>query len=876
MSMLRQFFRRVRALFGKKKLDAEMDEEMRDHLERRIETNIAAGMSREEARYAAQRSFGGVDQLKEIARAERGGMWWEQFLQDVRFGARSLRKEPGFALVTILTLALGIGATTAIFSVAYPVVLRPLPFPDSERLMSIWTQTPQVDRLGMAAANHRDLQARNTVFEDIAILRDLANYNLVGDGEPERLFASQVPANLFPLLRVTPALGRGFTADENQSGRNRVVILSHGFWQRRYGGDPTILNRTISLDGIPYTVVGIMGAGFHYPSRTIQIWTPLTINPADFQNRTGYNHVAVARLKPGVTVAQAQTEMNGIASRLAQEFPAPNLNLAFNLAPLRQDIGSVARKPLIVLLGAALGLLLIGCCNLMNLLLARAITRGRETAVRAALGATRSRLVRQTAAELLPMLVLGSLGGVLAAKWGIALMLPWLPASLPRLEEIEVNLPVLLFSGALLLLTAALVLLLPGLQAARFDLVATLGGSSRTAVGVAGKATMRKLLVVGQVALTVMLLTGAGLLARSFAALKDVNPGFRPAGVLSLRLAIPNNKYRGDENVAAFCQRILERVQALPGVEAAGMANRLPLTGASGVSTVQFERANQDPGIIAATDETTATPDYFRAMGITLLQGRSFTDQDSAKAPMVIVVDEQVARLAWLGENPIGKRMRGGPDRPWAEVVGVVRHIRHESLDHDRRLQIYWNYLQRARDRITLFVRTSQDARSLTGPVIAAIKSVDADQPVYDVRTLTEIVEGSLALRWFNTVVVSLFAGSSLLLAMVGIYGVIAWTVRQRTREIGVRMALGAQRRAVVSLVLHHGLKLTGAGIVLGVIGAIGLSRLLGSLLFAIGPTDPVTFFAVPLLLIVAALLACWLPARRATKVDPMVALRCE
>jgi putative ABC transport system permease protein len=796
---------------------------------------------------------------------------------DLRYAFRQLLKNPGFAAVAVFTLALGIGATTAIFSVVYAVVLRPLPFPESERLVALWTQTPQFDRLPMAAANHRDLKAQNTVFEDMAILSGIANYNLTGDGEPERLLAARIPANLFSLLRVRPALGRrGFTEDENQPGQDHVVILSHGLWQRRYAGDAGIVGRTIRLENFPHTVVGVMSAEFQYPTRDVQIWTPLTINPADFQTRTGYGHLTVARLKPGVTLEQAQTEVNVISTRLSQEHPKSNKDMRCSVTPLRRDIAQVARKPLIVLLGAALGLLLIGCCNLVSLLLARALARSRETAVRSALGATQARLIRQAAAELLPILLLGSFLGVLAAKTGIELVIPWLPSTLPRVEEIEVNLPVLFFSSAILFITAVLVLLLPAIQATCTDLVATLREDSRTSYGTAGKATIRNLLVVGQVALTVILVTGAGLLIRTFAALKEVNPGFRPQGVLSLRLAIPRNKYGGDEKVAAFCQRILEQVRALPGVDAAGMSNRLPLGGPSGMSSVFFERANQEPGMLDATDDTTATPDYFSAAGIRVLQGRPFTDQDTMTAPLVVVVDEQVARRAWPGENPIGKRMRSSPNSAWAEVVGVVGHIRHESLESDQRLQIYWNYLQRARDRMVLMVRTSGDARLLVSPVLGAIKAVDPDQPAYAVRTMTEVLDQSLAMRWFNTVVVSLFAGSSLLLAMVGIYGVIAWTVRQRTREIGVRIALGAQRSAVLALVLRRGLKLAGAGIVLGLIGAISLTQLLRSLLFGVSPADPITFLAVPLLMVLVGLLACWLPARRAAKVDPMEALRSE
>ena len=797
-------------------------------------------------------------------------------MNDLKFAFRQLLKNPGFTAVAVLTLALGIGATTAIFSVVYAVVLRPLPFPDSERLVAVWTQTPQFDRLPMAAANHRDLKSQATVFEDVGILSRTANFNLTGDGEPERLAATRISANLFPLLRVIPALGRGFTEEEDQPGQDHVVILSHGLWQRRYASDPNIIGKMIRLEDIPHTVVGVMSPEFQYPTRGVQIWTPLTFVPADFRTRTGYTYLTVARLKPGITLQQARAEVNFIATRLAQQHPGSNKDLRFRVTPLRRDIADLAQKPLIVLLGAALGLLLIGCCNLANLLLARALARSREAAVRSALGATRSRLIRQAAAELLPILVLGALVGVLAADWGIKLVIPWLPAALPRVEEIQVNLPVLLFSGAILFVTAALVLLLPEMQASRFEFVSGLREGARTSSGSAGNTTIRNLLVVGQVALTVILLSGAGLLIRTFAALKDVNPGFRPQGVLSFQLAISRNKYDGDDKVAGFCQRIWEQVQALAGVEAAGFCNRLPLEGFSGMSSVYFERANQEPGTLEATDETTTTPDYFRAVGIPVLQGRSFTEQDTTNAPLVVVVDERVARLAWPGESPLGKRVRSSPNAPWAEVVGVVGHIRHESLDRDQRLQIYWNYLQRPRVGMTLVVRTSGDARRLVDPVLGAIKAVDPDQPAYAVRAMTEVLNQSLAIRWFNTVVVSLFAGSSLLLAMVGIYGVIAWAVRQRTREIGVRMALGAQRKSVLALVLGRGLRLAAAGIVLGLIGAIPLTRILRSLLFGVAPTDPLTFAAVPVLLVSAALLACFLPARRAAKIDPMEALRYE
>jgi predicted permease len=450
-----------------------------------------------------------------------------------------------------------------------------------------------------------------------------------------------------------------------------------------------------------------------------------------------------------------------------------------------------------------------------------------------------------------------------------------MPSTLPRANEISVNLSVMLFSVGLLIVTAALVLIIPLYQARRSDIVSILRQDSRTSTS--SKTKIRNLLVVSQVALTVMLLMGAGLLIRTFAALKSLDPGFHSSGVLSMRLAIPRNKYKQDQKVAALCQNILERVKALPGVESAGMGNRLPLSGPSGLSTIEFERSGgQEPGSLSATDDTTITPDYLHTMKIPLIQGRFFTEQDNMDSPLVVILDEQVARRAWPGKNPIGRRVRSGPTSPWAEVVGVVGHIRHEKLESDERLQIYWNYWQRARDRMSLVVRTSVEPHSLVTPVLNAIQSVDPDQPAFAVRTMSEVVDQSLSLRWFNTLVVSFFAGSSLMLAVIGIYGVISWNVKQQTREIGVRIALGAKRSAVLMMVLGKGLRITAVGIVLGVLGSFVLVSFLRSLLFGVTQTDLYTFLAVPSLLFITAALACLFPALRAIRVDPMTALRCE
>jgi putative ABC transport system permease protein len=856
-----------------KRKDAELEAEIGSHIEQAIRDRVDRGESPEEARINVLREFGNVALVKETTRNTWKWSWLESFAQNLKFGLRGLRRNPGFAAISILTLALGIGATTAIFSVVYGVILRPLPFGDPERLVTIWTNTPQVARLPLTASDHQEIRSQITTLEDIAILRASANYNLTGNVEPQWLQGSSIPANLLPLLKVQPILGRNFTAEENHPGQDQKVILSHALWQRLYGGDVNIIGREIRLEQIPYTVVGVMSPKFQFPTRETQIWTPLTINPADFQTRTGYGHMAVGRLKPGVSIEQVQKELDLIASRLAQQYPAVKGGVRFEVTPLREDVASTASKPLITLLAASLGLLLIGCCNLTNLLLTRTLSRARETAVRSALGATQNKLLLQTIGELLPLLVIGAVLGLFVAQQSINSLLPLLPTALPRVDEISVNIPVLLFSIGLLVVAATLVLIVPLRQMRRADLVSTLSHDSRTSTGGA-KTKIRSLLVVGQVALTVMLLTGAGLLIRTFAALKNVNPGFNSNGVLSLRLAIPRNKYNGDPKVAALCNDILEKVRPLPGVIAAGMGNRLPLSGPSGLSTIEFERKDRELGSLSATDDTSITPGYLDAMNIPLLRGRSFTESDGANSPLVVIIDEQVALRAWPGEDPIGKRVRSGPSSPWAEVIGIVGHVRHEKLESDQRFQIYWNYWQRARDRMSLVVRTSGEPHLLVPPVLAAIKSVDPDQPAFAIRTMDEVIDQSLSIRWLNTMVVSLFAGSSLLLAVIGIYGVLAWNVKQRTREIGVRLALGAQQRTVVLMVVANSLKLTAFGIAIGVAGSLVLARFLRSLLFSVGQTDPVTFVVVPALLIVGATLAALIPALKAIRVNPIVALR--
>lgn len=799
---------------------------------------------------------------------------------DLRYAFRQLTNNPGFTIVAVLTLALGIGATTAIFSIAYSVVLRPLPFGEPERLVALWTRVPKVgDRpVFVCAADYRDWREQNRVFEDIALVQRVANFNLTGDGEPERLQGALVSANLFPVLRVEPLLGRVFRETENAIGHDLVVLLSYGLWQRRFGGDPDIVGKTIRLNGIPHTVVGIMGKEFRYPIRECDLWAPLTINPDQFRLRLPYMFLSVARLKPGVTLQQVQAEMDTIAARLEREYPATNEGVSFVAARLLEDTVLSVRTALYVLLGAVGCVLLIGCVNLANLLLVRASSRNREWAIRLSLGASQWRLIRQALVEIVPLVVLGGGLGILFASWSLELFLPWMPARMPRAEEIRISPPVLGFSVALMLASSLLAGIWPAFQVAGAAVARSLKEGSLTTSESWQRQRFRDVLVVAEIAVAVVLLTGAGLLIRSFFQVKGVQPGFRTDRVVSMYLAISGSKYGTGRDVARFCQRVLERVRALPGIDSAGMVDRLPLGGGIQAGAIQFEGTDLPGSRIEAVDWRTVTPGYFQTLGIPLLQGRTFSERDGEEAPPVGIIDDRIARLVWPKQNPLGKRFRipHSDDNPWVEVVGVVGQIRDDNLEGDGRPLIYWNYHQRGHYRIALVVRTRQDPNRMVASIVGEIRGLDPEQPVYDVRTMDDVVNRSLAPRWLNTVLLGSFASASLLLACIGLYGVIAYSVSQRTREFGIYLALGAQSHDLLRLVLRKGMTLALGGTAAGLVGAAVLTRLLSSLLYGVRAIDVSTFAASSLLLVVVALLACYVPARRATKVDPMVALRCE
>jgi len=799
-------------------------------------------------------------------------------IQDLHYGLRLMGRAPGFSAAAVLTIALGIGATTAMFSIVYGVVLRPLPYGHADRLVNLWSTAPKrgLARAYVAMANVYDFKARNHVFEDIAALRAVANFNLTGEGEPERLNGSRVSSNLFPVLQVTPLIGRTFTEDEDEIGHEHVALLGYGLWQRRFGGDPGVVGRSISLNGEPHVVVGVMRRDFAFPTRDYEIYTPLTFDPEELVNRMNYSYLAVARLRPGVSVEQAQAELSTLASQIEREHPKENEGIGAAVAPMLDDTVAAVRAPLFVLLAAVAAMLLIGCANLANLLLARALVRQRELAVRAALGASRGRLVAQSIAELAPVVAVGGAIGVIAGAWALDVVVPLLPADLPRVENIGLHAPVLVASAATLALIAMFAGVWPALEAARGGLAASVAELSRGGTGSLRRARLRDALVVAQIAATLWLVIGATLLARSFGELKQVNPGFQSDRVYSMHLAIPRAKYPRDRDLAAFCARMLDRIRAVPGVVSAAFVNRLPLAGGTQTGPIEFEGI--PPGIATANvDFRTVTPDYFATLRIPLVAGRIFTERDDEEAPGVAIIDEQLAKRAFAGADPIGRRVRiPVADLPWLTIVGVAGHIRHDRVDQDVRPQVYFNYRQRAQDRMALAVRTEARSAAVGRSLVAAIREVDPEQPVYDARPLDEVVDRSLGQRWLQTAVLAAFALVSVVLASIGVYGVMAYAVGQRSREFGIRVALGARRSEIVVLVMRRGALLFAAGAAIGLAIGAATGRVFASMLFQVAPLDLVSFSAATAVLSIVAAAACLVPARRAGAVDPSIALRAE
>jgi putative ABC transport system permease protein len=799
-------------------------------------------------------------------------------MNDLTFAIRQLLKHPGFTAVAALTLALGIGANTAIFSVVNAVLLHPLPFAQAERLVWLGGWAGNDKEQGVTPADFLDYREQSRSFAHLAAsVSETVPVNLTGSGEPERLHGGLVTANYFELFGVTPALGRTFLAEADQEGGNRVVVVSHGLWVRRFGADPSIIGKPITLDGRNFTVIGVMPPQFQYPPGA-ELWQPFgfTASPESaFRSRQFHMLRPVAKLKPGVTLAQAQSEVETIARGLQALYPKTNANQSLFLMPLQERVVGNARLTLLVLLGAVGCVLLIACANVANLLLARAAARQREIAVRAALGAGRGRIVRQLLTESLALALLGGMGGALLATWGVSVLVALSAGNLPRADEIGISASVLAFTLAVSLLTGLLFGLVPAWQSTRLDLTEALKAGARG--GGVGRQRHRalSLLVVGEMALAMLLLIGAGLLVNSFARLQKVSPGFDEKNVLTVRMDLPN-PYAQPERKATFFEELQQRVAALPGVEAVGLVTELPLARQSADFNFRVEgRPPTDHEQSPHADIRNVNHDYFRAMRIPLLKGRSFTQAEVHDNAHVILISELLAQRFFAGEDPLGQRLRLSSlnQQPY-EVIGIVGDVRHRGLDIELRQAIYFPTLRLG--YANLVIRGVTDPASLANAVRKAVMAIDPNQPVANVKRMEEWVADSVAQQRYRTLLLSVFSTLALLLSVVGIYGVVSYAVTQRAREIGLRMALGAERWNVLSLVIGQGMKLALKGVSIGAVAALALTRVMRNLLYEVSATDPLTFSSVAIVLIGVALLACLVPAHRAATVDPMEALRNE
>jgi putative ABC transport system permease protein len=867
---------RLRGFLGDRGADQELDDEIETHLRLLTERYVRQGMTEAEAARAARRQFGNVTLLKEDHREMRGIRFIESVFQDVRYGLWMLRRNPGFTLAAILTLSLGIGANTAIFSVVNGVLLSALPYPQPERLAMI---LPGAE----GAANYPtfvDWRDRNQTFHGVAAMYAGA-FDLTGGGEPEKIPAADVSANFFHVMGVNLAHGRGFTAEEEQLGNHRVVVLGHSLWQRRFGGYLGILNQTISLNSVPHVVVGIMAPGFRFPENT-DIWRPLAPDERKRTSRNGLWLQLVGRLKPGVTQTAAQADLELIAKQIADQLRLRHSELSgsgVTIMPLLEHtVGSIS-KNLMILFGVVLLVLLIACANVTNLLLARAAVRRREVAVRAALGAGRWRIIRQLLTENMLLAVLGGALGVLLAWWGLRILLALSPADIPRLDNIHLDALSLWFTLALSLITGLGVGLAPALQATRLELNQALKEGWNGGAGSRRAQRIRGVFIVAEMALTLALLIGAGLLVRSFWRLQQVNLGFRADHLLTLQLDLLRSKYPGWQAVS-FYERLQERLAALPGVKAVSATSHILLSediDGGGFTIENGPPTEEDPGLSFASVQ----PNYFQMMGIQLLKGRAFTAHDTRDSPKVGIVNEMFVNRYFPNEDPIGKRFTfGGPDAQWITIVGVARDTRKQGMDKPIRLESWLPHAQGFEQEPSLSMevalRTTGDPLALSHAAREAVRSLDPDLPIIKIHTMDQVLSEREALRRWNMLLLGLFALVALILAAVGIYGVVSYAVAQRTHEIGIRMALGARGADVLRMVVWRGMSLTLAGVTLGLAVALALTRVMKNLLFEVSATDPATFALIALLLIVVSIIASYVPAHRAAKVDPLLAIRHE
>jgi putative ABC transport system permease protein len=882
MKSVRAWFMRLFGVFGSTRAERELSAEIESHLQLHIDDNLRAGMTPQEARRRALIALGGVEGTKEAYRDRRGLPAFESLVRDVRYGIRTLLKTPGFALAGVMILGLGIGVNSAIFTVVNAVVLKPLPFAEPDRIMRLWQTPPQslftTPTFAISPANFIDWEDQNQVFERLAIYQT-GRRTLTGQGEPESVISLRGSADFLPILGLSPTLGRGFSKEEDRAGSPLTVLLSESFFQLRFGGDPSIIGKTITLNRVPHTVIGVVPPVTTFVSR-VQVWVPLAWPAETRAVRNNHNYSGIAQLKRGVDVVRAQADLDAISKRLEIAYPDDNQDWGALVLPLQEDMIGDVRSSLLVLLGAVALVLLIACANLANLMLVRTHARAKEIAVRGALGASRMRVVQQLLAEGLVLGAGGGLAGLLAAFYGVDLLIAAFGTALPRATEVSVDTRVLAFTAAIAVTTGLLAAFVPAWQLSGRDANEALKMGPGRGNSSAGHGRMRNLLVVSEVALALMLLIGAGLLMRSLSGLRSVDAGFDASNTLTGTLDIPNAKYTTPELRNQFFERVLQSVQALPGVESAARIDNLPLQGGS----TQYVAVEGQPPMkeseMPVVAVRLASPGYFKTSRIQMLAGRDFTEADGFGKRAVVIVSEGTAKRFWPNQDPIGKHITlTMMTKEAAEVVGVVREIKMGALDQsaaESETAVYAPAAQFAFNGSTLVVRTTVEPSSLTSGLIGAVRAIDPEQPVLFIATMDDVLEESLGQRPFAMQLLAAFAVLALVLASVGIYSVLAYTVRQRVREIGIRMALGAPTGGVLRLVLIEGLKPTLIGVGLGLLLAAVLVRVMTTLLYGVDQHDPGTFSAVAVIMLMVGIVATLVPAYRATRVDPIVTLRSE
>jgi predicted permease len=880
MDKLSQLWRRLLFYARRDQFDRELEEEMRFHLEMKAQENAESGMEPLEACYAARRQFGNQTLLREVSRDMWAVRSIETLFQDLRYGVRTLLKNPGFTLIAVFTLALGVGANTAIFSVVNSVLLRPLPYPNAERLMTIWEvhrARNGPEREWTSPPGFEDWRDQAKSFDHVVALQ-YWQPTLTGQGEPELLTGAQVSHDTFAMLGVAPALGRSFRPEEDQPGGESVVIISHGLWRKRFGADTSLVGRKVSLNGESRVVIGVMPAGFKFPViADADVWRPIrpALNPACRRGCTAIR--VMARLKPDATDAQARAELNAIAARIERQFPDTNAKVGATLVPLQEFLVGPVKTQMLALLVAVAFVLLIACANVANLLLARSATREKEIAIRASLGAGQWRIARQLLSESLLLAAVGGTMGLLLAYWMVDLLARFSPQGTPRLDEIGVDGRALGYSLAVTVLTGLLFGAAPVWRLFKADLNQSLRDSGKGLQGAQSGRRALGALVVVETALALVLLVGAGLLVKSFIRLQRVDPGFDPRNALTAVVTLPQALYPERNRVALFYNRLLERVRTLPGAQSAAVVSSLPLTGFDSDSDFVIEgRPAPQPDQRPVAWVSSVSPDYFRTMGMRLIMGREFTEGDDENSPKVVIISETTARRHFPNENPIGKRVGDGSPDGWREIVGVTADVKHFGLNQDASVSMFFPYRQQLSRRMFIVVRAAADPSSLSPALRGVVAEMDKSLAVSNIIPMEEISTRSIGQERFTLLLLGLFSALALLLAVAGIYGVMSYAVAQRTHEIGVRVAMEAQTGAILKLVVGHGMKLVAGGIALGLASSFALTRLMAKMLFGVSAADPLTFIVITLLLAFVALLACWIPARRAAKVDPMTALRFE